>query len=504
MNRLQLARSGSRSTEQRYSFSEYVKDYSEFLYGGQSYVGGLTQTYDLEATGRTTERGDTAFEHWVQAGYKRSGVVFACQLARLMLFTEVRFQFQQVRAGKPGDLFGTPALSLLENPWPNGSTGELLARMIQDVDLAGNAYIRRTGALATPRLERLRPDWVDIVLAEDPDLLTLDVIGYLYRPNGSRDAEPIAMGRGEVAHWSPIPDPLTTYRGMSWLTPIIREVRADGAATDHKQKFFDRNATPNMIIKFDKSVGGDALDRFAAKMEAEHGGVANAHKNLYLGGGADVTVVGQSFKDMDYKQLMAAGETRIAAAAGVPPVIVGLSEGLEAATYSNYAQARRRFGDMTIRPLWRSACTALATIVRPPANSRLWYDASDISALQEDEKDAATIEQVKASTIGGLVREGFEPQSVIAAVTSQDMRLLVHTGALSVQLVKPGDEAGGADEAKPSGNQRQLSLVEMIQKLYLGVDVIVTVDEAREILNKAGAELTGPGPRSNNTDDPKG
>jgi HK97 family phage portal protein len=451
VNRLQLALAGRRS-EERYSLNEFAQDYASFLYNGQSYLGGLTQTYDLAASGQTAERGDSAFEHWVQAGYKRSGVVFACQLARLMLFAEIRFQFQQVRAGKLGDLFGTPALSILEAPWPNGSTGELLARMIQDVDLAGNAYIRRTGALSTPRLERLRPDWVDIVLAEDPELLTLDVVGYLHWPGGQRDQKPTPLGRGEVAHWSPIPDPLSTYRGMSWLTPVIREIRADGAATDHKQKFFDRNATPNMIIKFDKAVAPEALDRFKLKMEAEHAGAQNAHKNLYLGGGADVTVVGQSFKDMDYKQLMAAGETRIAAAAGVPPVIVGLSEGLEAATYSNYAQARRRFGDMTIRPLWRSACTALATVVRPPENSRLWYDASDISALQEDEKDAAAIFKEKMLTIEAGIRAGFQPDTVTAAVASGDLGLMKHTGLFSVQLQKPGTDVPGSPTAPVTGS----------------------------------------------------
>jgi hypothetical protein len=58
-------------------------------------------------------------------------------------------------------------------------------------------------------------------------------------------------------------------------------------------------------------------------------------------------------KQIDFKVTQGHGETRIAAAAGVPPIIVGLSEGLEAATYSNYGQARRRFADVTMRPLWR-------------------------------------------------------------------------------------------------------------------------------------------------------
>jgi len=149
-------------------------------------------------------------------------------------------------------------------------------------------------------------------------------------------------------------------------------------------------------------------------------------------------VVGTTFRQMDFKTVQGAGETRIAAAAGVPPVIVGLSEGLAAATYSNYAQARRRFADMTIRPLWRSACSALSSIVPEPPLSRLWYDDRDIPALQEDEKDAAEIIQIQAATINGLVKEGFTPESATEAVISGDLSRLVHTGLVSVQLQPPG------------------------------------------------------------------
>lgn len=40
------------------------------------------------------------------------------------------------------------------------------------------------------------------------------------------------------------------------------------------------------------------------------------------------------------------------------------------------------------------------------------------------------------------------------------------------------------------------NLVEMVQKVYLGVGVVITEDEARELLNQAGANLAGPGPSS--------
>jgi hypothetical protein len=141
--------------------------------------------------------------------------------------------------------------------------------------------------------------------------------------------------------------------------------------------------------------------------------------------------------------------TRIAAAAGTPPIIVGLSEGLEAATYANYAQARRRFADGTIHPLWQNAAGSLQRVVqRPDPFVRLWYDASDVPFLREDEKDAAEIADVQAKTIRTYIDGGFEPDSVIAAVEANDRRLLKHSGLYSVQLQQPGAQQAIAAAAR--------------------------------------------------------
>ena len=434
-----------RRSESRMSLDDYAGMVTDAFYNGVSYP--LTTTYG----DRPGEKIEANFASRVQGAYKTSGVVFACQLARLLVFSEARFQFQQLRNGRPGDLFGSPALRLLETPWPNGSTGELLARMIQDVDLSGNAYIRRTGPTADPRLERLRPDWVTIVLGSNSDLLNAEVLGYLYDCNGdSKDV--VSLAASEVAHWSPIPDPVATYRGMSWMSTVLVETAADKSATKHKLQFFDNAATPNLAIVFDPTVKAEQAEKLKTLLEVEHTGWRNAYKTLYLGGGADAKTIGNSFREMSFKETQGAGETRIAAAAGVPPVIVGLSEGLQSATYSNYAQARRRFADGTIRPLWRSAAAALQAIVPAPERSRLWYDDRDIPFLAEDVKDAAEIQETRARTIAALVRDGFEPGSVVKAVMSEDLTLLQHTGALSVQLVKPGasPSPNGSSPSEPA------------------------------------------------------
>ena len=355
-------------------------------------------------------------------------------LARHLLFTEARFQWQQMSGGRPGKLFGTPALEVLETPWANGTTGALLAAMEQDASLAGNFFGLRTAK----GIRRLEPQHVSIMLGtptDDPSPYSIEPAGYLYKPPGTK---------GEIflppfiCHYAPIPDPLAKFRGMSWLTPVIREIQADQGATLHKERFFENAATPNLAISLDKAVGIAQFREFVKEMGEAHDGAENAYKTLYLAGGADVTVVGADMKQLDFKVTQGAGETRICAAGGVPPVIVGLSEGLASATYSNYGMARRLFGDHWARPSWRAAAAALQSIIPPPAGARLWYDDRDVSFLQEDRKDDAEIAQMQATTIEALVRAGYEPSSVTDAVTSGDFTLLRHTGLYSVQLVPPG------------------------------------------------------------------
>jgi phage portal protein BeeE len=418
---------------------------SFFSYNGLGYPLGLNETIK----GHAEEiRGD--FRGYVAGAYKANGVVFACMLVRLLLFSEARFQFRRLQSGRPGELFGTPALGPLEHPWPGGTTGDLLSRAIQDADLAGNFFLYRD----RDRLRRMRPDWTTIVLGSEsrPEAeagdLDAEVLGYVYHPGGpSSGRDPVTLLREQVAHFAPVPDPSASYRGMSWLTPVIREIMGDGAATTHKLKFFENGATPNMVVSLDATIKQEAFERWIALFRKEHEGLANAYRTLYLGAGADAKVVGADMGQIDFKVVQGAGETRIAAAAGVPPVIVGLSEGLQAATYSNYSQARRRYADGTIRPLWRNMAGSLATVVDIPSAAELWYDDRDIPFLQEDQKDAAEIQQTQAAAIKALVEAGFRPDAVVEAIVAGDLQRLAHTGLFSVQLQPAGSTPSTAQEA---------------------------------------------------------
>jgi hypothetical protein len=389
------------------------------------------------------ERIESSFEDYVSKIYKRNGIVSACVTARQFVFSEALFRYQSLDDGLPGGLSYAPSLDLVDQH------PTLKPRMEQDASLAGNAYVAKVGG----KLRRLRPDWVTIVtgvLGDDgasPFDLDAEILGYIYHPT-TRNArgkrpDPVLMTPNVVAHYAPIPDPIAQWRGMSWMTPVIDEIMGDQSITEHKKQFFKHGASGGMIVTYDASVTPGLYEESVKKFNDAHSGTGNAYRTIHLGGGSDAKMMGLDLKSLDFKAVQGAGETRIAAASGVGAIIGRFSEGMQGSSLNsgNYNSAKRQFADMTMRPLWRTACQALEKFTSPPPGSRLWYADKHIDFLQEDAKDAAAIYQIRASSIRALTDGGYTPASVIEATANENVKLLVHSGKLSVQLTDPEAEA---------------------------------------------------------------
>lgn len=431
----------------RYSLADYIGQVQQFGFGGTGYQTGLQQTM----AGGPVEEIEHTVRAYVAQAYKSNGVVFACSALRMSVFSQARLTWQRLRDGRAGDLWSNRELTVLERPWAGGTTADLLMRMVQDVEIAGNAYVARP---SHDELVRLDPQWTQIVL--EPVMFHRAQVGwrrlgYTYTHEGAQSGnDEVLLTAGEVAHFVERPDPQATFRGMSWLTPVIREIEADQEATKHKAAFYSHGATPNMVIRMDPDRVTDktTFDQYVDAFRRNHEGPENAYRTLFLAGAADAQVVGSDFKQLDFRASQGLGETRIAAAAGVHPAVVGLSEGMQGASLNagNYGQSKRRVADTTLRTLWRNAAGALETIVPPAADSRLWFDVRDVPFLRDDEKDEAEVVRIGAVTMRQLVDSGWEPESVKAAVTAGDLSLLVHTGRTSVQLLPIDANDDGGDD----------------------------------------------------------
>lgn len=403
---------------------------SQFTYQGQTYQG-----YPIGGGSGLAGYGLGNLGY-----YESNSVVFACEAKRVNVFSEARFQFQQVRQGRPGDLFGTPDLLVLEEPWLGASTRDLLAVAELDVATYGNSYwiVDHDGYLL-----RLDPCNIKILTEaiEDPvsgNRVGERLLGYVYMT--TRDTMTIYSPR-EIAHYKPIPS-RCQFLGQSWLSACLSDIDADTQMTEHKRIQLRNGANLSYVVSVDKSVTPDQLSIFAEKFRAHTEGSQNAGKTLFLGGGADVKTIGQTFGDLALAATQAATETRIAACAGTHPVIVGLTEGMSGSSLNsgNYTAAKRNFVDGTMRPLWGAFAGAFQWIVKVPAGARLWYDDRDIAFLREDVKDQAAIQAQDATTIRTLIDAGFKPDAVIDAVKANDLKRLAgqHSGLFSVQLQKPG------------------------------------------------------------------
>jgi phage portal protein BeeE len=422
----------------------YLQQLDQFSFNGTPLIPGPRMTWQTNREEPISQE----FESIVRQAYKRNGVIFAAILARMLIFSEIRFKYRTLSDKR---LFGTEGLARLEKPGPNVTTVELLRRMEQDASLAGNWY----GTDKFGGVKRLHPAWMSIILTSElspsaPGFAEdAEVVGYLYRRGGQEDRS-VIFGVDEIAHWSPIPDPDYSFRGMSWITPAVRDVMADNAGTDLRLKYYENGATPNMVINAPDWIDtAEAFDEWRGKVEGVTSGLTNAFRNLYLAAGSDATAVGLNLQQLDFKALQGGGETRIAMDSRVPAVILGVSEGLSGSSLNqgNYNSARRQFADGFLHPQWRDACGCLTKFASPPAGSELWFDKSEVPFLREDEKDAAEIMQIKSGATRQFIEAGFTPESAVSAVSANDERLLVHTGMVSVQLQDPTKQ--GPPDATP-------------------------------------------------------
>jgi len=487
--------------EQRFNLGQYPQFLQDY-YTTMGYAGSVYPLQMSSAGWKKTQEIAATLPNYFTA-LQKSPPAFAAQLVRASTLGQARLVWQNRR---DQHTFRTPALDLVERPWVNGTTGQLLSRMEWHVGLAGNSYVYRQSA---KRLRVLRPDWVAIVWGSHTDhddpkwQLDAEIVGYVYVPGGWASGkftrlEPLLPEL--VAHWAPLPDPLSPGLGMSWLTPALRDLQADTALTEYKLSFFNNGATPNLVIKGVPAPSPGQFAEYVADMEKAHKGSINAFKTLYLTAGADATVVGANLQQLELEAVTAHGETRVSYLSRVPAVILGIAAGLKGSSLNagNYGEARRNFADTWYYGELQDACAALDTITDTPGGCQLWYDVRGVPLLREDAKDAALIEQLKQQTIVSYISAGFTPESSVAAVSSQDILVLEHTGLVSVQLQPPGtamlpNEPGETpeqelEETPQQAEQEQAKTAGQLKQLAAGEQQQKAADAGRAIVIQLPAD----------------
>jgi HK97 family phage portal protein len=337
---------------------------------------------------------------------------------------------------------------------PGQSRIEYLSSLMLSVLTDGNAFV------ATPRDSLGVP--TDLVVL-DPS--QVDVGRKRGRPVFTVEGE--QFGPLDIMHVKGMTLP-GQIRGVSPIR-AAREV-VDGArkAQEFGGNFFANSAVPPVVIKVPPGAPGQAeADSIRAKRIAQtwnetHGGAANSGKVGVLIGGAELSTVAVTPEDAQWLDTRRFGVQEIARIFGVPPHLIADSSN-STSWGSGLAEQNLAFGQLSLRP-WLERIDEAHTHL-------LWTHGrrSEFSKLNIDALLRSSITDRYASYQVGI-----------------------NAGFLDVNEVRALEDLPPKGDGGETMNARALS--EALQKIYLAVGKVVSADEAREILNRDGAGLTGPAP----------
>jgi HK97 family phage portal protein len=267
--------------------------------------------------------------------------------------------------------------------------------------------------------------------------------GYVLDPSASvrnQQTDIIPIRRGDIMHVK-MPNPLDAYFGQPPLRPAARAVSLDNAATDFVDTLLRNYAVPGVVIKTAQETTAAIADRLKWQWKKAFSGSRRGEPAV-LQTGMDVQVLGMNLRDLEFPDLRAYSESRICAALGVPPVLVGAKVGLDRSTFTNYAEARKQLWEDAIFSLQRRFAEPVATQLLPEFTGvgrqrvHLRWDNSGVLALQEAESakwDRAT----NALARGGITVNDFRRTVGLDPVASGDV-FMVPAG---VTLTPEGPDA---------------------------------------------------------------
>lgn len=341
-----------------------------------------------------------AFLPLVRKGYKQNSVAYAC--IKLLRESVAEPPCNVYRAGRggmePADA-SHPLQRLIQRPNPKLTEFGFWELVVTHLSITGASYWWK---------ERGRGGQVVALWPLRPDRM-----GPLYSGTGLRawqyviGAEEFEVPPADIVYFS-YPDPegesSGLYEAVGPLQILAREVDSDNEATGFVKAMLENYAIPGVILKLKRRVPNadearQIRDRFRRQYGRTHRG-----EPAIVDEDADVVPVSHSLRELEFPDLRAINETRIAAAFGTPPILVGLKVGLDHATMANMAESREYFAETTCATLWRRLSDALTLDLAAEFDASLVcrFDTSVVKALQRQHSDRA--ERFRVGLVAGAVQ----------------------------------------------------------------------------------------------------
>lgn len=288
-----------------------------------------------------------------------------------------------------------PLMDLFRRPNSYHTMEQILIALIRDYFVYGNAYLY-INRDSNSKLELWYLPASSIQIKGGQSMNEL-IVSYHYRA-ARRVME---LSTDSVIHLRAGIDPERPAYGLSPLQPVLRELAADAEIMTYIVSILRNLGVPGAVISPKSS------DTFISSEQAEL--VKQLYQRRTAGDERGQALVMTTPTDVHYPNVSPENlaistlhripESRVAAAFGLPAVVVGLLVGLEeTATYNNIREAREAAWEECILPLQRQWSSVLTQRLAPPGH-RIVFDIRQVRALQTDRSELVT--QLNAAVQGG-------------------------------------------------------------------------------------------------------
>lgn len=391
---------------------------------------------------------------YAREGYQRNEIVFACIEQLAMSASEPILIGRRKGKTVPEIVTEHPLVDLMNHPNPFLTSEELWGTVIMHLYLAGNAYLEkvRSAAGKVVQLWIMRPDRVRVVPDRDNY-----IGGYTY----TIGAETITLAPEDVIHLK-MRHPLDDFYGMPPLMAASGRVDIDNYMRDFAKAFFQNAGVPAGLLSVKQKLGDSAKADIKGRFKNEFGGPRGWHDLLILDQ-AEATftalTMGPGQRGLAVSDLDQIVEARTSMVFGVPLTLVGGRLASMTSSYANKRSDREMFWDLTLAPLYKrlakkASGAFLATVTGAPRPDfsgvdELWFDLSDVKALQEDidkvrdrerkdmESSACTLEEYR-------MKAGYGPLPGDGHLMVATHKVLVPVGDID-KLVSPAPTKPTAD-----------------------------------------------------------
>jgi len=327
--------------------------------------------------------------------------------------------YRKAKSGKKEDrqpVLSHAALDLWNKPNGFYTQSEFVEAGAQHKQLTGEQWwvIARNERSTLPlEMWPVRPDRMRPV--PDPETF---LSGYMYT---GPDGQEIAL-RIEDVIFIRTPHPEDPYRGIGPVQALLTDLDAVRYSAEWNRNFFLNSAEPGGIIEVPNSLGDNEFDELRERWNEQHKGIANAHRVAILEHGKWVD---RKFtqRDMQFAELRGISSEIIREGFGFPKPMTGAVDDVNRA---NAEAGEVMFARWLVVPDLEAVKDALNYRLLPlygATATGLEFDY--VNPVPEDVEKEATQLTARAAAAAELVREGFDPAGVLAAVGLPD---IAHTG----------------------------------------------------------------------------